>query len=179
MQFQYCMTSMNILYLYDVTNKNMKRAFLILILFSIPIFLQAQPEIKITTANVNFRSSPETNSHNKICVISKGIRLLVNNENQYFSEWILIEYKGKIGYIYYKYLQTPQSNSYSSDFQDNSSNEESVKYYINSGGIKVQSPTYYDKPPAGASAQCRDGTYSFSLHRRGTCSGHGGVRKWL
>jgi hypothetical protein len=33
--------------------------------------------------------------------------------------------------------------------------------------------------PAGASAKCRDGTYSFSQHRRGTCSHHGGVGSWL
>ena len=29
--------------------------------------------------------------------------------------------------------------------------------------------------PAGATAKCRDGTYSFSQHRSGTCSHHGGV----
>lgn len=33
--------------------------------------------------------------------------------------------------------------------------------------------------PAGASAICRDGTYSYSAHRRGTCSWHGGVAQWL
>lgn len=33
--------------------------------------------------------------------------------------------------------------------------------------------------PSGASAICRDGTYSFSQSRRGTCSHHGGVAKWL
>lgn len=33
--------------------------------------------------------------------------------------------------------------------------------------------------PSGASAICNDGTYSFSAHRRGTCSHHGGVRSWL
>ena len=33
--------------------------------------------------------------------------------------------------------------------------------------------------PEGASAICNDGTYSFSDHRRGTCSHHGGVREWL
>jgi hypothetical protein len=33
--------------------------------------------------------------------------------------------------------------------------------------------------PAGASAVCRDGTYSFSANRRGTCSHHGGVGQWL
>jgi Protein of unknown function (DUF4236)/Protein of unknown function (DUF3761) len=33
--------------------------------------------------------------------------------------------------------------------------------------------------PAGASAICRDGTYSYSRSRRGTCSWHGGVATWL
>jgi len=33
--------------------------------------------------------------------------------------------------------------------------------------------------PPGATALCRDGTYSFSKHRAGTCSYHGGVAKWL
>jgi hypothetical protein len=34
-------------------------------------------------------------------------------------------------------------------------------------------------PPPGATALCRDGTYSFSQHHSGTCSHHGGVAKWL
>lgn len=34
-------------------------------------------------------------------------------------------------------------------------------------------------PPPGATARCRDGTYSFSKHRSGTCSHHGGVAQWL
>lgn len=33
--------------------------------------------------------------------------------------------------------------------------------------------------PVGATAQCRDGTYSYSQHRSGTCSDHGGVATWL
>lgn len=33
--------------------------------------------------------------------------------------------------------------------------------------------------PAGASAQCKDGTYSHSAHHSGACSHHGGVAKWL
>jgi hypothetical protein len=32
--------------------------------------------------------------------------------------------------------------------------------------------------PAGATARCRDGTYSYSASRRGTCSHHGGVAVW-
>ena len=33
--------------------------------------------------------------------------------------------------------------------------------------------------PPGATALCRDGTYSYSLHHSGTCSYHGGVAQWL
>jgi uncharacterized protein DUF3761 len=33
--------------------------------------------------------------------------------------------------------------------------------------------------PPGASATCKDHTYSFSAHRSGTCSRHGGVAVWL
>lgn len=54
-------------------------------------------------------------------------------------------------------------------------------YYTNRDGIQVHRPahTTNNQPPAGASAQCGDGTFSFSLHRRGTCSRHGGVTRWL
>ena len=53
-------------------------------------------------------------------------------------------------------------------------------YYRNSNGNEVHSPAYSrGGAPAGATAQCSDGTYSFSQHRQGTCSHHGGVAKWL
>ncbi|MCC3773652.1 DUF3761 domain-containing protein [Streptomyces sp. UNOB3_S3] len=32
--------------------------------------------------------------------------------------------------------------------------------------------------PEGATAQCKDKTYSYSAHFRGTCSHHRGVRYW-
>jgi hypothetical protein len=53
-------------------------------------------------------------------------------------------------------------------------------YYTNAYGKRVRRPTFSESgPPAGASAQCRDGSYSFSQSRRGTCSHHGGVARWL
>jgi hypothetical protein len=33
--------------------------------------------------------------------------------------------------------------------------------------------------PTGATAKCKDGTYSKSQHHAGTCSSHGGVAEWL
>lgn len=33
--------------------------------------------------------------------------------------------------------------------------------------------------PSGATAQCRDGSYSHAAHHAGACGHHGGVAKWL
>ena len=52
-------------------------------------------------------------------------------------------------------------------------------YYVNSRGKRVRRPVFSDSAPAGATARCRDGSYSFSQSRRGTCSHHGGVAAWL
>ncbi len=49
----------------------------------------------------------------------------------------------------------------------------------NRKGHQIPAPQKSDTVPAGATAQCRDGSYSFSETRRGTCSYHGGVAKWL
>jgi cytoskeletal protein RodZ len=51
--------------------------------------------------------------------------------------------------------------------------------YVNSAGNTVCSPEKSSSVPAGATAQCVDGSYSFSQSRRGTCSYHGGVADWL
>lgn len=51
--------------------------------------------------------------------------------------------------------------------------------YVNSQGQTVKRPETCSSVPDGATAQCRDGTYSFSKNRRGTCSHHRGVSKWL
>ncbi len=53
------------------------------------------------------------------------------------------------------------------------------KFYTNSQGNKVKSPVKASEVPAGATAKCYDGTYSFSQSRGGTCSHHGGVELWL
>jgi len=43
----------------------------------------------------------------------------------------------------------------------------------------VATAAFGASPPVGATALCRDGTYSFSQHHSGTCSHHGGVAQWL
>lgn len=60
---------------------------------------------------------------------------------------------------------------YQADYSDS--------YYTNSYGHRVHRPTHSYGRPAGASARCSDGTWSFSEHHSGTCSHHGGVSQWL
>lgn len=57
-----------------------------------------------------------------------------------------------------------------------SSSSSSSSGYTNVSGNHVQSPS---NNPSGATAQCNDGTYSYSQHHSGTCSHHGGVARWL
>lgn len=71
----------------------------------------------------------------------------------------------------YRYTPVPTSVPASGLSNDN--------YYTNTAGNEVHSPAYSNSVPAGASAICGDGTYSFSQSRRGTCSHHGGVAQWL
>lgn len=51
-------------------------------------------------------------------------------------------------------------------------------YYENSRGSCIPRPHAASSRPEGASAKCRDGSYSFSQSRSGTCSHHGGVSQW-
>jgi hypothetical protein len=52
-------------------------------------------------------------------------------------------------------------------------------HYVNVSGKCVLRPVVAAVAPAGANARCKDGTYSSSRHRSGTCSGHKGVQEWL
>ena len=69
------------------------------------------------------------------------------------------------------------SDTTATDSNDLSNND----YYTNVSGDAVHSPAYSSDGsiPSDATAQCNDGTYSFSQHRSGTCSYHGGVAQWL
>ena len=90
------------------------------------------------------------------------------------SGWCRIAFGGITGYSSQQYLTGSRPPAADACIG-------SGRGYTNSRGEWVPSPcqTSGGGPPAGASAQCRDGTYSFSRSRRGTCSGHGGVARWL
>jgi|SRR5215471_3793645 len=48
--------------------------------------------------------------------------------------------------------------------------------YVNRDGDRISIP---GQSSAGATARCRNGSYSRSQHRNGTCSQEGGVAEWL
>jgi uncharacterized protein YgiM (DUF1202 family) len=152
----------------------MKRfSFIIgLIILSICSFGQ----MKVTSGDVNFRTSPEI-KENKICKIPKGTLVTIIQDSVEHENWFRVNYNGNTGYVSTNFLKDVSSNSKSYNYSNSS--EKEVKHYKNSKGEKIQSPTYYETAPAGATAECRDGTYSFSKSRRGTCSHHGGVKRWL
>lgn len=152
----------------------MKRLIIILtfIFWAVTLFGQ----LVETTGNVRLRNIPSKEG-NIITSVPKGTIVTGIVDSLDYKGWTKVNFNGKIGFIHNSFVKwVNATNKYkSSDDQQNNS----PKYYTNSKGQRVQSPTYSTETPAGASAQCNDGTYSFSKNRRGTCSHHGGVKKWL
>jgi hypothetical protein len=72
----------------------------------------------------------------------------------------------------------PQEATTQNDGNSGGSGSCGQDYYRNSDGVCVHRPASGPGAPAGATAKCNDGTYSYSRHRSGTCSHHGGVAVW-
>lgn len=53
-----------------------------------------------------------------------------------------------------------------------------ARHYVNRFGQVVHSPSC-GRHGGHHMAICRDGSTSYSLHHRGTCSHHHGVRRWM
>lgn len=131
-----------------------------LLLFSSSLL--AQNSTRFASVDLNLRVSPNTNSQ-VLTTIRRAEKVKVIEDC--VCKWIPVSYQGTSGYVSKKYLSVSKPSK--------------IKHYTNSKGRRVQSPTHYESAPSGATARCQDGTYSFSQSRRGTCSHHGGVAKWL
>lgn len=123
---------------------------------------------RIVKSFANLRTQSNTNS-TVIEVLPQGARVYVIGDLS--GGWSLVVYNDNVGYMSSSNLISEGNYTYTPSTR--------VRYYTNSAGQRVQSPTYYPSAPRGATARCVDGTYSFSRNRRGTCSHHGGVAQWL
>ncbi len=131
---------------------------------------------RYVTNNLNLRSEANTRSY-VLTVIPHGTAVTIDEDCD--CKWVPVEYNGYIGYISTRYLShSPVRRHHTRNSSSYSHRRGTVRYYTNTYGNRVQSPTYYNSRPAGATALCNDGTYSFSQSRRGTCSHHGGVARW-
>ncbi|SRR6266566_5338048 len=131
--------------------------------------LAAQTQLQdtaYTTAAVSLRAKPDASTRSVARLAAETPVHVVGWANG----WCQVAVNGLSGYLPRLSL-SPQPNG---SFVEG-------RGYTNSQGNRVRSPTRTpdNQPPAGATAQCRDGTFSFSQSRRGTCSHHGGVAKWL
>lgn len=129
-----------------------------------PVFAQN----RIAKSFANLRTQSNANS-TVIEIIPRGERVYAVGDLA--GGWSQVIYNYKVGYVYTSNLTSEGNHTYTPSTR--------IRYYTNSAGQRVQSPTYYPSAPRGATARCVDGTYSFSRNRRGTCSHHGGVAQWL
>jgi hypothetical protein len=142
----------------------------------------SQEITKCLSSNGNLRNDSII-GNNVISVIPRGT-CLTGDISLFEKNWIYIEYDGQQGYIHSSLfvkneIGIDQSSSSYTNYNSSGSSNSNNDYYINSKGERVKSPSHSSNIPAGATAICNDGTYSYSQSRRGTCSHHGGVKQWL
>jgi uncharacterized protein DUF3761/SH3 domain-containing protein len=130
----------------------------------------APPQSVYTTARLRLREAPAVSS-SIVATVPRGKRISLFSCSE---GWCQASYNFLSGYVSQSYLSSTAPIAAPRASRNGHG-------YINSRGEWMPSPTWTadGRPPAGASARCRDGSYSFSRSRRGTCSHHGGVAMWL
>ena len=149
----------------------MKKFVFIIVLVCTAFVSFAKGVVRTTTTDLSLRVDASASSR-VILTIPQGTQVYLQEDCD--CVWVYVTYNGYCGYVNAQFLtKSVPANTMTAVAQ------EPIRHYTNSYGNTVQSPTRYNKTPAGATALCRDGSYSFSQSRRGTCSHHGGVAKWL
>ena len=149
----------------------MKKFVFIIVLVCTAFVSFAKGVVRTTTTDLSLRVDASASSR-VILTIPQGTQVYLQEDCD--CVWVYVTYNGYCGYVYAQFLtKSVPANTTTAVAQ------EPIRHYTNSYGNTVQSPTRYNKAPAAATALCRDGSYSFNQSRRGTCSHHGGVAKWL
>ena len=148
------------------------KKFVIILLLVCTVFASfAKGVVRTTTTDLSLRVDASSTSR-VILTIPQGTQVYLQEDCD--CVWVYVTYNGYCGYVNAQFLTKSVPATTTTAVA-----QEPIRQYTNSYGNTVQSPTRYNKAPAGATALCRDGSYSFSQSRRGTCSHHGGVARWL
>lgn len=162
----------------------------LLVLFSALLWLSVSAAAQTRTVTVisekaNLRGTPSVNGEVVQEVSQDEVFELVTSR----GAWFLVQTSRFVGWLHGNTIRLTPAGPSAEDSQPKStatrprkssgSSNSSSDTYTNTYGEVVPRPRHSDTVPAGASARCRDGTYSFSRNRRGTCSHHGGVAQWL
>lgn len=149
----------------------MKKFVFIIVLVCTAFVSFVKGVVRTTTIDLSLRVDASASSR-VILTIPQGTQVYLQEDCD--CVWVYVTYNGYCGYVNAQFLTKSVPATTTTAVA-----QEPIRHYTNSYGNTVQSPTRYKKVPAGATALCRDGSYSFSQSRRGTCSHHGGVAKWL
>jgi uncharacterized protein YraI len=131
----------------------------------------SQDTVAYATATVRMREQPAVTAET-VAILGQGTRVRLYHCSE---GWCGVSIQKLAGYALEEYLIAKPPR------QVATAPTQQGRGYVNVDGEWVPSPTRTadGQPPPGASAKCRDGTFSFSRHRQGTCSHHGGVAEWL
>jgi len=128
----------------------------------------------VTTCDVSLKASPSDGS-SRLVTLVKGTVVNVINSN--YRGWYYVLGNGKYGYVKSECLKAYSSNYNTNYSTGYSSTSRSTSGY-SGGSSYFSTPSQKTVSSNGATARCRDGSYSYSQNRRGTCSHHGGVAVW-
>ena len=124
--------------------------------------------VAFTTTSLRLRAQPFTTAP-VLAILAPATRVRTYTCSE---DWcsVFVPVARRSGYVASRYLT-----------REPPPREQTGRGYINVDGEWVASPQNVpdSQAPPDATAQCRDGTFSFSQHRSGTCSHHGGVARWL
>jgi SH3-like domain-containing protein len=131
----------------------------------------------VKDVTLRVRSGPGT-SYKVVNSLTAGTCVPVSGRNS-DSSWLLVDLGGSTGWVSAAYVEVRGEVT--------TLPIEAVTVAVVPTFTKVAMVNYPSPAPVaatvdstnGASAICNDGTYSYSAHRRGTCSHHGGVKVWL
>jgi hypothetical protein len=136
----------------------MKKTIAIIIaLITLLLCVNALALNRVTTSALNIRATPSLKG-TIVATVKRGTSLSVASCG---PTWCQVSYQGRLRYAVRVRLLAPSARPLS---------RPNGKGYTNIDGNHILSPVFAPSAPAGASALCADGTYSFSAHRRGTCS---------